>query len=72
MNPPYRILLYLAKSCTLVQFDNKNAFHRAVLNFIGLKLKLRGVSTSCIVVMVTYILCYEGGCNLLNNDWVFA
>lgn len=54
MNPPYRILLCLAKSCTLVQFDNKNAFHRAVLNFMGLKLKLRGVSTSCIVVMVTY------------------
>lgn len=57
MNPPYRIFLYLTKSCTLVQFNmfnNKNAFHRAILNFMGLKLKLRGVSTSCIVVMVTY------------------
>ena len=53
----YRIFLNFAKSCILSclsKFYNKKKFHRAVLKYKRLKLKLRVFLAGHSVAMVTY------------------
>ena len=57
LNPMYRNFLNFAKSCflsRLLEFYNKKKFHRAVLKYKHLKLKLRVFLAGHSVVMVTY------------------
>ena len=57
LNPTYRIFINFAKSCVLScvsNVDNIKKFHRAVLNYMPLKLYLRVFLASNTVAMVTY------------------
>ena len=57
LNSMYRIFLNFAKSCILSclsKFHNKKNFHRAVLKYKRLKLKLRVFLAGHSAAMVTY------------------